>query len=258
MEGRRRLLALPIVMFAIPFVMPAPAAHAQGRVAAKHGYDISWPQCPSHVPRGGAFGIVGVNDGIAWSQNPCLATEFRWASSRSSPPSLYMNTADPGPQSTHWALGGPKASTCDPANTDPTSAPYAACAYDYGWSTAADALATEAKPVPKAAKRAWWLDVETGNTWDGSSAANAQDIQGSIDYLHAAGVSTVGVYSTAYQWGVIAGGYAFPTPTPEWVAGASNVTQAHANCTSMPFGGAQSPIRLAQYPSGGFDADLTC
>lgn len=243
------------IVVAVTATVPALSAEASTVVG---GYDISWPQCPANTPRGGAFGIVGVNDGIAWSQNPCLGTEYAWAASRPEAPGLYMNTADPGPQSSHWDLGGPKATSCDPSDTNTASAAFAACAYDYGWNTARDALTVQASPVPSAALRTWWLDVETSNTWAGSAAANAQDVQGSIDSLHAAGVGTVGVYSTAYQWQAITSGYAFPAATPEWLAGASSAHQAQAACAQTPFGGGNSRVTLTQYHASGFDADLQC
>lgn len=235
-------------------VVPVVTAHA---ASATTGYDISWPQCPSNFPRGGAFGIVGVNDGIAWSQNPCLGAEETWAASRPGAAALYMNTADPGPQSSHWSLSGPNTS-CDPTASDTSSASYIACAYNYGWNTAQNALGTQASAVTGAASQAWWLDVETMNTWAGSTAANAQDVQGSIDYLHRAGVVTVGVYSTAYQWQTITEGYAFPAATPEWLAGANSSRAAQNACAESPFGGSQSRIALTQYHSGGFDADVQC
>lgn len=243
-----------LVVAAANATVPAVTAHASTTAS---GYDISWPQCPSHFPRGGAFGIVGVNDGIAWSQNPCLGAEESWAVARPGAPALYMNTADPGPQSAHWRLTGPNAS-CDPSDTDTSSASFLACAYNYGWNTAQNALTTQAAPVAGAASQTWWLDVETTNTWAGSAAANAQDIQGSIDYLHQAAVVTVGVYSTAYQWQTITGGYAFAAATPEWLAGASSAHGAEAACTEIPFDGGQSSIVLTQYHSGGFDADVQC
>lgn len=250
----RLLAACFIAALAAGAAVPSIAADAASSV----GYDISWPQCPSNFPRGGAFGVVGVNDGIAWSENPCLTSEFRWAASRPGAAALYMNTADPGPQSSHWNLGGPSAASCDPANTDTQSAAYAACAYDYGWNTAKDALTVEASAVTTAASRVWWLDVETTNTWDGSGSANARDIQGSLDYLRSAGVTTIGVYSTATQWQSITGGYAFTSYTPEWLAGAGSARQAQSFCRHVPFGGTNSRILITQYHSGGFDADLPC
>ena len=255
---KRLVVALtPVLIGGVVLVSPITAA-----AAVTHGYDISWPQCrtgaePRH-PSGGAFGIVGVSDGLPWSQNPCLSGEFSWAKTLAGAPSLYMNTADPGTQSTHWGISGPDAN-CDPSNADSTSTAFAACAYNYGWNAAADALRTEAAPVPGATALTWWLDVETGNSWNGDATANADDVQGSIDYLKAAGVATVGVYSTSVQWGAITGGYAFPTATPNWLAGASSGSQARSDCTKVTaFGGTNSRITLVQYVSGGFDADVPC
>ena len=55
--------------------------------------------------------------------------------------------------------------------------------------------------------RTWWLDVETVNSWNGDGIANAADLQGVVDLLRSKGVARVGLYSTAYQWRAITGGY---------------------------------------------------
>jgi hypothetical protein len=52
-------------------------------------------------PKRQAFGIVGVNEGLANTTNPCLATEIAWAPNSSgtakrSKASFYLNTANPG------------------------------------------------------------------------------------------------------------------------------------------------------------------
>ena len=184
----------------------ATAAGASTTRSTPTGYDVSYPQCNHSLPSSGAFGIVGVNDGLPWSANPCLKTQWTWASRKSSPPSFYLNTADPGPISSHWNLPGPRACVA------PTSYSDAGCAYDYGWNAAAQSLATAATATSSAIAtgHAWWLDVETMNSWNGNPASNAADLQGAYDYLRSRGVQVVGVYSTGYQWGVITGGYAMP------------------------------------------------
>jgi hypothetical protein len=254
----RFLVAAATALAAAGAAAPVIGWQAAASTSTTTGYDVSYPQCPWHFPRSAAFGIVGVNDGIAWSQNPCLAGEAAWATSRPGTAGLYMNTADPGTSSAHWTMGGPEQTSCDPANGDTTSAAFAACAYDYGWNTARDALTVEAANVPSAPSRTWWLDVETTNSWVGSAPANAGDIQGSLDYLHDAGVAVVGVYSTASQWHTITGGYAFASYTPEWLAGANSLSEAQAACSEPPFGGRASRVILSQYPARGFDADLSC
>ncbi len=252
----RRLLAAPLALAAAALMVAvspvSAAAKTASTTAAVSGYDVSYPQCSTRLPRGGAFGVVGVNDGIAWSSNPCLASEYAWAAGRPQAPAFYMNTANPGPISSHWNLGGPQ--TC----SDPTSASDAGCAYDYGWNAAAYAfsLAAAATSPAAAAGHDWWADVETTNSWNGNAQANAADVQGGLDYLRAQGVATVGVYSTAYQWGQIAGG-ATLSGAADWVAGASSATQASSWCgPAHSFTG--GPVWLVQYPSGGYDGDVRC
>lgn len=254
--------------------LPVEARSTAGATATPPGYDISYPQCSQAYPQKASFGVVGVNDGIAWSTNPCLASEYSWASSLAGAPGLYMNTANPAPSSKHyWPVSG----SSDPALCkEATSTADPGCAYDYGWHTAAAAVGIAGSAIsPGAATSAtWWLDVETSNTWNGSTSANAADLQGSIDYLRSHGVATVGVYSTSYQWGQITGGYTVANSatyaqtwapeftslygigaSPDWVAGAGSARQAARYCGNSFTGVA---VRLTQYPSGGFDADYRC
>ena len=113
----------------------------------------------------------------------------------------------------------------------------------------------------------WWLDVETGNSWQtlesayGQSAAyQANDkaaIQGEIAGLQAEGVTTVGVYSTSYQWTQITGGTGSTfAAIPAWLAGYSSQAGAHTACGSASFTGGH--VTFTQYTSGGVDADYPC
>ncbi|HEV7677566.1 MAG TPA: hypothetical protein VGQ42_03255 [Candidatus Dormibacteraeota bacterium] len=231
----------------------AAAPTRAGTVSSSVGYDISYPQCPSSTPRNAAFGIAGVTNGLPWSANPCLRSQWSWAAGRPGAAALYVNTANPGPISSHWRLGGPRACA------DPSSTSDPGCAYDYGWNAAAQAMgvARTALPAGAATSHAWWLDVETGNSWNGSTAANTADLQGYVDYLRAQHVPSVGVYSTGYQWGVITGGAQLGTSVLDWVAGASSQKQAAAMCTTAAsFSGGK--VTLSQYPANGFDADWRC
>lgn len=236
------------------------------------GFDLSYVQCGSKLPANGSFGVVGVAHGLPWSSNACLAQEFAWAQSRGNA-GLYMNTANPAP---HSSFFWPASGVSDPALCrDSTSVSDAGCAYDYGWHAAQDALRVATASLgTQAASVTWWLDVETTNTWNGTSSANAADIQGSIDYLRSQGVPSVGVYSTSYQWGVITGGYTstnaaayadrwagefvprYPIAgAPNWIAGVSTLKRAQANCGTTFSGG---PTVLVQYRSGSFDGDYAC
>jgi hypothetical protein len=275
---RRLLLILPGVMAVLAALMvvgPMTAAAAVTPGAPQSGFsghDISWPQCGSAYPALGGFGIVGVTNGRAWSANPCLASEYQWAGGYPRTPDLYMNTANPAPSSSYyWPTSGAQ----DPALCqDATSTTDPGCAYDYGWHTAANALSTATSALGGPPQGIWWLDVETGNTWNGDASSNAADLQGSIDYLLAQHVAGVGVYSTASQWDAITGGYStgnafaydagwrpeFTSPNglsgvPSWVAGASGPSDAPSYCSSSFLG---TTTWMVQYISGDVDMDYAC
>lgn len=235
-----------------------PAHAAASAPAGSTGYDISWPQCASSFPAGGSFAIVGVTNGLAFSANPCLGAEYVWASGLQYASGLYINTGNPETASSNWPgrAGGTFPRTCntpaelaDPSNVD--------CAYNYGWNAATDALNVATANVgPAALTLPWWLDVEIANSWNGIGGANSSTVQGYIDYLRGQGIGTVGIYSTGYQWGQITGGYTVAS-VPDWLAGASNVTQAASMCDpANSFSG--GPVQLVQYPSGGFDGNYVC
>lgn len=236
------------------------AAGATGTTKAT-GYDVSYPQCGAKLPTGGATAIVGVTNGLPWSSNPCLASEYAWATGKPQPAQFYMNTANPETASTHWSA---RAGTGPRKCTSLTNAGDTGCAYNYGWNSAVDAVQRAAAATTQATAQAhpWWLDVETGNSWNGTAAANTADLQGSVDYLRAQGIPTIGVYSTTYQWGQITGGAKLPAsatrPAPaNWVAGASSARTAASWCQpSYAFSGGR--VAMVQYPSGSFDGDVIC
>lgn len=264
-----------VIAMAALVVLRAPtAALAAGPgqpAAGSSGHDVSWPQCGSALPTDGAYGIVGVTEGRAWSANPCLTSEFS-AAADAGVPGLYMNTANPAPTSGYY---WPASGTSDPALCrDAASTTDPGCAYDYGWHSAADAMATVVATLGNVAVGYWWLDVETSNTWNGDGSSNAADLQGSIDYLMSRNVAGVGVYSTAKQWTAITGGYTastearyaaawsadFSSPngiahSPSWVAGASGPARAPDHCSSSFLG---TTTWLVQYVAGGFDVDYAC
>lgn len=264
MHGSRGLLAI-VVVIALLALVPAAGVDAEtGSTSAASpagatapGYDISWPQCGGSYPVNPAFGIVGVNKGIVFSPNPCLANEVTWAGGTSA--AFYANTGNPGPGlSTHWPAGQTSPQVCSATNPDTT-----ACAYDYGYNAASDSYADAASAFTALglsgtpAGSAWWLDVETSNSWRSDVTLNVAALSGAAYYLGSvAHVASLGFYSTSYQWGVITGGTSAFGAYPSWVAGAADATGAAANCAGLGFTG--GGVALAQYPSGGFDADLRC
>ncbi|MEP6640041.1 MAG: hypothetical protein ABJC39_11885 [Chloroflexota bacterium] len=258
----RAALAALLVIGLLPAVtFAASARSADGSVALDAstsgiGYDISWPQCNAPYPANPAFGIVGVNAGIVFSANPCLASEVAWAGGAIA--GLYANTGNPGPAlSKHWPVGQTSPQVCDPANTDT-----ATCAYDYGYNAAADSYADAAAAftalglTDSPASSTWWLDVETMNSWRSDVSLNVAALQGATRYLGSVGVISIGFYSTQYQWNVITGGTNAFAGSASWVAGASDAQAASANCAGAGFTG--GGVALAQYPVGSFDGNISC
>jgi hypothetical protein len=240
---------------------PAPTTTARG-------YDVSYPQCNSTLPTKVTFGVVGVDGGRVLKPNPCLARLISWArTGTDAPPAYYVNTGNPGPRvSSYWPNGQQSPKVCAttyPAN-DSTD-----CAYDYGWNNAADSYAravTAAASVGATdpATATWWLDVETGNSWEslqygGSAAYYANDtaaLVGMRDYLRDHGVATVGVYSTSSQWSQITGGASLGG-VPVWYAGVGTLAQAQSRCSSA-YSFTGGAVTLTQYATDGLDGDWRC
>jgi len=280
-SGRsNRFVALAILPFLAALVLltasPTTVAAARETSSAARpggaptvGYDISYPQCGGPFPANPAFGIVGVNRGIVFSPNPCLGagngpSELAWAGGVQA--QLYANTGNPGPQlSTHWPNGQTFPREC---NTVGSPGPDTAnCAYDYGWNAAADSYQTAVRAyislglapagaTSTPAANVWWLDVETGNSWRSDVSLNVAALQGAVAYLQSAGASSIGFYSTQYQWNQITGGTLAFGAHQSWVAGATTSRQAKNNCGGTAFTG--GVVALAQYFAKGFDADLRC
>ncbi len=273
---RRRLVAIALVSISLQvfaalaavsaFAAPEPAKPDAARPPTTTGYDISYPQCPASFPSKPAFGIVGVNGGLAYAINRCLSAEYNWAllSTSTVQPrvSFYLNTGNPGPAaSTHW----PPAGKMSPLACDGTWSQN--CAYDYGWNAALDSFnkAVAVSNLSAAQTAPWWLDVETANSWSSADlATNRTDLQGAIEGLKSAGVASIGVYSTASMWLQITGlTAASPSPNnlfrelPNWVPGAHSLKEAASYCSpAHSFTG--GTVKLTQYPSNGFDADYVC
>lgn len=231
-----------------------------GSTTVQTGNDISWPQCGKTLPKGQLFGIVGVNAGLANATNSCFATELAWANNsaggtKQDKAALYVNTANPGNTVTDWPTIGTlnQYGTCSGGDDQ-------ACAYQYGWNMAElDAQTRIGTNSPSNFK--WWLDVETNNSWETGQtgiANNVADLEGMVNYFTSTG-GRVGLYSTSYQWGQIAG-----TVSPSsslygldsWLAGASSLSGAKANCSLPGLTGGKTTV--TQYVSRRVDYDYSC
>jgi hypothetical protein len=263
------LVAAAAFLSFAPSALAAKAKWHGGGSSAPTGYDISYPQCGTRFPSA-LFGIVGVNDGIVFSANPCLGTgdgasELAWAEryDGSGAAILYANTGDPGPAlSKHWPSGQAAPEYCDPAQTDST-----ACSYDYGWNAAADSyrdavnayvqiglLPAGATQTPR--PNAWWLDVESANSWEATSANNVAELQGEVAYLQSQGVTSIGFYASSSDWSSITGPTTAFASFPSWQPGAGTQASAQAYCGKTGVTG--GPITISQYRANGLDADLRC
>ena len=189
---------------------------------------------------------------------------------------LYINTANPGEvidQITTWPVNNTDETSyttqnpygdCDGTNNLP-------CSWQYGWNRAVEAardrLAPAATPIglsTSVASYTWWLDVETGNTWQSGSvdayARNTAALEGMAKYFQNNG-GKVGLYSTAYQWGKIVSTTVSSSSNlnglDSWLAGARSAKDAPSFCSksSLTSGG---KVTLAQYISKNLDYDYAC
>jgi hypothetical protein len=180
---------LAVVAMAAPALAAGNHGDGSGSVSAVTGNDISYPQCGGAFPPSPAFGIVGVNAGLANGLNPCLGpsssypsynqAELYWAAAAStgmaSQPkaSLYVNTADPGnlykgTPIADWPTSGTTPyGTCKTTTVTTSHGTFTvgrntrACAWQYGhnkaaqdvsWiTTAAQAINAQNPPVTVAA-----------------------------------------------------------------------------------------------------------
>jgi hypothetical protein len=160
-------------------------------------------------PSGASFGIVGVNDGLAGTENPCLSAELAWAATLSyhSPVKVYVNTADPGNGVADWPTTNPSGTknpygACKDVTRQGASvgADSQACAWAYGYNKAVQDVGW----VPSPSSDHWWLDVETDNSWQSGKRLDLNEavLDGMLAELPA---HQVGVYSTSYQWNEIVG-----------------------------------------------------
>lgn len=256
-------LALIVILTAsmTPPVMAARLKPVAKSSATTLGNDVSYPQCNKRLPNGQAFGIVGVNDGLANTVNPCLASELAWAQTSSGITSqpksaLYVNTANPGNLGVaDWPTSGatPSYGTCNGGDNQ-------ACAYVYGWQRAqADSgFLTAAAPTANPADFTWWLDVETANSWETNLANNQAVLEGMTDYFHGIKAS-VGLYSTAAQWSQIVGTVSSGSLTglPDWRPGGASLSTAKQACTAAPLT-AGGTVSITQYTSRSTDYDYSC
>jgi hypothetical protein len=287
-------IAAALAMLTASPALAARTSHGGG-TSSPTGNDVSYPQCGASLPSGQAFGIVGVNDGLANTLNPCLGpssrypsytqSELYWAVAKSTgrssqaEASLYVNTADPGNGVSDWPTisSGDPYGDCTTSGTSSKGQDSTACAWQYGYNkmaqdilwltsaaTAIDHQESVAPVSSSASAYPWWLDVETANSWQSGTsglAMNVADLQGMVAALTAAGVAEVGIYSTSDQWDQVTGGPTYTNEAtlaglPDWIPGARKLSGAVANCQLSSFTG--GVVELTQWFSRPYDSDYAC
>ncbi|MGH7142391.1 MAG: hypothetical protein ACREF5_02915 [Candidatus Saccharimonadales bacterium] len=237
----KKLLSGFALIMAVLIASSSLAFAQKPNVYGNTGIDMGWPNCYNSVPRA-AFGIVGVNYGEGYSQNPCLTKE---ASHFGNSLSLYANTGW-YPLSTYNDALSPKQCNTGDENC---------LAYNYGYNAGLYALNYARSQGISSSQ--WWLDVETGNTWSSSPVQNQNSLQGEYDALSANGATTIGVYSTTIQWDSITGNWL--NNWPSW--GATTWTsprQAETYCTGHEFTGGPSYLMQYKSRSSRLDQDVSC
>lgn len=269
MGPARRLSALLTALLLAAGTVPARSAPGE------LGHDVSWPQCGGALPAPRYFAVVGVTHSLPFTRNTCLRDQVAWAA-QTGEWSLYANTANPGHTDAHWPATG--TGTCVAATVDSD----AGCAYEYGRAAASFAVDHAVTSLAGSGHDplgvVWWLDVEEfGDPWVGSGVVDTAVVQGFADRLHQLGVREVGVYSTAYQWQRITGGYhrtsarsyrvAWPfTPTswledgPTWYGNTKGLDVAKQRCAEPSFTGGERLLAQFQASEGGvvYDLDYRC
>ena len=280
----KRFLSIIVLSILITFSLTAPAEAAKPAPAGKDpiGYDVSYPQCGKKLPTSAAFVVVGVNGGNAASTNQCLAEQLLWAKNTATglpnQPALqlYVNTANPGEvidQIVTWPKGNTdgKGFTTDNPHGTCAGRNDMPCSWQYGWNRAVEAhqdrfapAAVKANLSTDAKDYIWWLDVETMNTWQSGSPEalkrNVASLEGMAAYYKSKG-ATLGLYSTAYQWGVITGNFIEPssdlTGLRNWRPSGASLANAKKNCTVDPLT-AGGYIAMTQYVIKNLDHNYSC
>lgn len=261
-----------------------------GASGSGFGADVSWPQggTASTYPKNQAFGIVGVNNGLATTTNPYLAQQLAWAKGSAGGTSqpkaqLYVNTANPGqyfadhPSAarTSWPTtnvdpggttlqSGTSGTAARPGNPYGTCVAGTAaltstqCSWMYGWNRAYDDA--KSRGVASPASYRWWLDAETDGSWQKTTTLNRATLEGMTAYFTTIGAS-VGVYSSPSEWSTLFGVVPSTSPLyrlPTWRAiGKATAASAQAACAAAPYV-AGGRTTMVQYVTGATDNVVTC
>ncbi|WP_447924845.1 hypothetical protein [Georgenia muralis] len=227
----RLLVGLALACLGLTPLLPtAPAA-----AATMYGHDVSWPQCPPPdgfglpmPPASSQFVIVGLTDGLAFTENPCLADQVAWWRTNNKPAHAYaMATFPTSAQLTTYRNAGPWRGTIRAAQLSNVG---------YAEATAAIASLNKVGWRPPVV----WIDVEPrpAQPWPSATAQqrleNRYVVEGLMRGLRDGGFS-YGLYSYTAGWQEITGGWQLPgvpvwatagrtTPRRPWIAAHSRAS----------------------------------
>jgi hypothetical protein len=251
----RRLALAPLAAIALALgLVVAPSAQA----AVMFGHDISWPQCSTAQggfglpmpPESTQFVVIGLTKGLAFTENPCVASQVQWAKSRSKPIHGYaMATFPTAAQLNTYKASGPWSSSTRAgqlSNVGYAEAKYAAATLSrIGWRPPVVWIDVEPRP-----KQPW----PTGTTL--RRAENRYVVEGLMRGLGDAGYA-YGFYSYTNGWQEIVGSWRLPG-VPVWAtAGRLDYpTEALDRCTQPSFSGGR--VYLSQWYDDTRDYDRTC
>lgn len=238
--GAPRLAMPPLAVPSLPPLSDGPPSYA----GLDLGYDISYPQCDKgDRPLDGAgFSVVGINNGRAYSVNPCFVRQWRAARR---PRSIYVNSSYYAPNLIRASAGCHAAAlrqlpSADTAHRD---------AYAIGCGAAEHALGIAARADALGATM-WWIDVESSNSWDDQDLdLNRDSLLGQIERLDAAGIA-VGLYSSPHEWEIVTGRWQAPWARANWLPSRS----VAGACAAPGFSGA--PVWLVQEPDPAQDPQV--
>ena len=276
-------VALALSIFLLgggPTVMAAKPIPTAPNTATPLGIDVSYPQCGKTLPTNHAFGIVGINGGLANTTNPCMADQLLWANTAPGNTTqdnvqVYVNTGNPGGLNTKsWPNSNVDSGGITQTNPHGVcdGSDSWACAWMYGWNRALEDDRDRFQPAARQAgisstigDYALWLDVELENSWkpatDGfNTVSNVAVLEAMTTYFTSVG-ARVGLYSTAYQWNSIVGSSVSIDSNlnglPNWRPGGASLKTAKNACNAEPLT-VNGNVVLTQFVSKGLDYNYVC
>ncbi|MFM6852080.1 MAG: FG-GAP-like repeat-containing protein, partial [Terrabacter sp.] len=252
----RRLALIPLAAIGVLLGLLVAPSPPTASAAVLFGHDISWPQCPSAFPPTSTqFLVIGLTNGLPFTENPCLASQAARATGLAKPTHAYTMAGFPtAAQLITYGSSGPWSASSRAGRL--SNVGYAEASY----------AAASIRRVAGWQPRMVWIDVEPRDTaprrqpWPSSTAAQRQEnryvIEGIMRGLRAAGFS-YGLYANSTGWQSITGSWWVPG-VPVWAtAGRLDYpTEALDRCTQPSFSGGK--VYLAQWWDDVWDYDRTC